>query len=350
VLARGRSGLGLGGAIAIGAAVLLLAAGFGFWGGRPQATPPAVADQTLGVPTAAPVFTGEPLVTPTRPCGGSPSGPPGILLEVGGRSTMGSVEVLDRQPGGSTEAPSFGGIPSTQLPPRVDIRSDVVAEVWTAGRACAVGWRIELLGEDMVAVLGFVDNPQRIPALASQNRFGLVLVPYQGRDLDLVATLVFPDFTVRATWAIRVLPFTPPSGTFSVNRKPVPTLPGCDIELTFGNGWVSRPNSCGNDIVENRGSPTAVEPGEKLVFKFDHEGWQVDDAVIACGQLLDASFVFDPDCRMEDSARDQFSVTLTAPKQSGVFALAVSACGTQVLGDATNRLCGTWYVNVEVRG
>src|SRR5436190_7491421 len=260
---------------------------------------------------------------------------------------MGSVEVLDRQPAGSADAGTFEGVPSAQPPSRVDIRSDVVADVWTAGRACAVGWTIEVVGAGKVDVLGFVDNPQRIPALASQNRFGLVLVPYQGQDVDLRATLVFSDFTVRATWPIRVLPFTPPAGTFSAKRTPLPTLPGCDIELTFGNGWVSRLNACGNDVVENRATPTAVDPGEKLVFKFDHEGWQVDDAVVACGQLVDASFVFDRDCRLEDSVRDQFAATLAAPKQSGVFALAVSACGTQILGDATNRLCGTWYVNLE---
>ena len=350
VATRGRAGLGLGGAIAAGAAVVLLAAGLGFWGGRPQATPPAVADGTIGVPTAVPVFTGEPLATPELPCGDSPSGPPGVLLGVGGRSTMGSVEVVDRRPGASPGAGTLAEIPFAVPPPRVDVPSDIVAQVWTAGRVCAVGWKIQVVGDGLLDLLGFVDNPDRLPAFASQNRFGLVLVPYEGQDLDLRATLVFQDFTVRATWPIRVLPFTRPAGTFTARRTPLPTLEGCDVELTLGNGWVSRPNTCGTDIVEDPGTPTAVQPGQKLVFKFDQEGWQIDDATVACGQLVIARFVVDRACRLQDPARDQFSATLTAPKQSGVFALAVQACGTQELADATNRLCGTWYANLEERG
>ena len=335
--------------LAIGAAVLLLAAGFGFWGGRPKPTSPAVADATVGVPSAVPAFTGEPLVTPERRCGASPSGPPGVLLDLGGRSTLGAVEVLDGEGAASSVPGGVQGVPEQTLPPRVDVRSDIAAEIWTAGRACAVGWTIEVLGRPASDVLEFVANPGREPRLASQNRFRLVLANYAGQSIDLSATLVFPSFILRAIWPIRVLPFTAPAGIFLARRVPIPTLQSCDIELTLGTGWVSRPNTCATDIVENIGTPTAVEAGQKLVFKFDQEGWQVDDAVIACGQLADASFDFEPTCRLDGPVRDQFLLTLTVPKQSGVFALAVSTCGSQVLADATNRLCGTWYANLEVR-
>jgi hypothetical protein len=334
----------------VGAAVVLLAAGFGLLGGRKDTTSTAVADRTPGAPTAAPAFTGEPLVTPARRCGASPSGPPGVLLDLGGRSTLGAIELLESDPPASSVPGGVEDVPEQTLPPRVDVRSDIAAEIWTAGRACAVGWTIELLGRPASDVLEFVANPGREPELASQNRFRLVLADYAGRSIDLSATLVFPSFTVRAIWPIRVVPFSPPAGVFSAAGAPIQTLQSCHNELTLGNGWVTRANFCLNDVVEKRDEPTPIAPGQKLVFKFDHEDWQIDDAGISCGHLSMTTFAYDPSCRLEDGERDQHSFTLTVPDLPGEVALAISACGAQVLSDATNRLCGTWYVDLNVAG
>jgi len=335
----------------MGAAVVLLAGGFGFLGGRPEPTSPgAIAGKSPNGGVTPPPYTGAPLATPTRQCGSSPSGPPGVLLDVGGRSTLGAAEVLDWQPAASSEAGGVEGVAGPQLPPRVDIRSDIAAEVWTAGRACAVGWTIEVLGRPASDVLEFVPNPGREPGLASQNRFRLVLADYAGQSIDLSATLVFPSFTLRAIWPLRILPFSPPAGVFKAARVPIPTLMGCDVRLTLGNGWDARQNFCPDAVGDNRGPPTRVEPGQKLEFRFDHADWQIDDATIACGHLSVTTFAFDSSCRLEDTERDQFSFTVTVPDLPGVVALAISTCGTQILADATNRLCGTWYANLEVRG
>ncbi len=71
---------------------------------------------------------------------------------------------------------------------------------------------------------------------------------------------------------------------------------------------------------------------------------------LGCGQLSGTIFVLGPQCVIGEPQSEQFSFTFAAPLQPGVIALALFTCGTQVLADATNRLCGTWYANVEVRG
>jgi len=345
-----RGGPGLGGALAIGATVLLLAAGLGVLGGRPQPTSPtAAAGPSESAASTAARYTGEPLVTPTRPCGSLPSGPPGILLEVGERSTLGALEPLDGQPAGAASLGSEG-IPTPEPPARVDIRSDVVAEVWTAGRACAVGWTIEIVGPAFLDVLQLMGNPRREPSLASQNRFRLVLASYAGQSVDLRATLVFPDFTVRATWPIRVLSFVPPTGLFSAGLEPIRTVGGCDVELTLGNGWVAPREPCTGDVAADLGEPFLVAPGQRLKFRFDHEDWQIDDAGVNCGHLSGRQFVTEPDCGLGSPERAQFSFTFAAPPGPGVHTLAILTCGTQLLADARNRLCGTWYASVKVRG
>jgi hypothetical protein len=335
---------------AVVAAVVLLAAGFGLLGGRKDTTTTAVVDRTPGAPTAAPAFTGEPLVSPERRCGSSPSGPPGVLLDLSGRSTLGAVEVLEGEGAASSVPGSVEGH-QPDLPPRIDVRSDIAAEIWTAGRACAVGWTIEVLGRPASDVLEFVANPGREPGLASQNRFRLVLADYAGQSIDLSATLVFPSFTLRSIWPIRVLPFSPPAGVFSAAGARIETLQGCHNELTLGNGWVTRANFCLNHVVEKRGEPTAIAPGQNLEFRFDPADWTIDNPTIACGHFPVTVFAFDSTCRIEDTAEsDQFSFSVTLPDLPGEVALALSTCGTQVLVDATNRLCGTWYVDLNVAG
>jgi hypothetical protein len=125
---------------------------------------------------------------------------------------------------------------------------------------------------------------------------------------------------------------------------------GCDVRLTLGNGWDARQNFCQDAVGDNRAPPTPVEAGQKLEFRFDHADWQVDDVAIACGHLSLTTFVFDSTCRLQDGVPDEFSFIVTVPDLPGEVALAFYTCGTQVLADATNRLCGTWYANVEVRG
>jgi hypothetical protein len=353
VLATGQGRPGLGGTLAVGAAVVVLAAGFGVLGGRPQQTPAtaiaAPSSGRIGGTNAIPAFTGEPQVTPASACVPPPPGHPTVLLHAGGRSTPGSIELVDWAPD-SPLASRLDDIPQGIELDRIAIRSDAPADLWIVGGACAVAWTIELLADDVVDVLDVVGNPERDPRFASQNGFELLLAPYAGRILDLSATLVFSDFTARAKWPIQILPFTPPAGVFNAGRTPIPTIQGCDIQLTLGNGWETRPNPCPNDVAVSPTQSTVVEPGEKLEFKFDHEDWQIDQPVIACGRFSEMAFVFDSSCRLEDPESDRFSLTVTVPDLPGSFALAISTCGTQVLADATNRLCGTWYVNVEDRG
>jgi hypothetical protein len=351
VLATGRGRPGLGGALAVGAVVVVLAAGFGVLGGRPQSSPAtAIGDPSSSKASpSATAFTGEPQVTPASPCVPPPPGHPTVLLHAGARSTPGSIELVDWAPD-SPLASRLDDIPQGIELDRVAIRSDVGVDLWIVGGACAVAWTIDLAAYDVVGVLEVVGNPERDPGFASQNQFQLLLTPYAGRTLDLRARLVFPDFTAQATWPIQILPFTPPAGVFNAGRAPIPTMQGCDTQLTLGNGWETRPNPCLNDVAENRGPPTRVGPGQKLEFKFDHEDWQIDDAMIACGHFSVTTFAFDSSCRLADPVRDQFSFTVTVPDLPGVVALAISTCGIQVLADATNRLCGTWYVNLEVRG
>lgn len=351
VVARGSAGPGLRGTAAVVAAVLLLAAGFGLLGGRKDTTSTAVVDRTPGAPTAAAAFTGEPLVTPARRCGSTPAGPPGVLLDLSGRSTLGAVEVLDGEGAASSVPGNVEGVPAQTLPPRLDVRSDIAPEIWTAGRACAVAWTIELLGRPASDVLAFVANPGRDPELASQNWFPLVLAGYAGRSIDLSATLVFPSFTLRALWPIRVLPFSPPVGVFSAAGAGIQTLEGCRNQLMLGNGWVTETNFCLSDVVEKPAEPTPIAPGRKLEFRFDPAGWQIGDITIACGHFPVTVFAFDPTCRIpETMENDDFSFSVTVHDLPGEVALALSTCGTQVLVDATNQLCGTWYVDLNVTG
>jgi hypothetical protein len=354
VLPTGRARLGLGGVLAIGTAAVFLAAGFGVLGGRPEATAPATAVKPTSKPSEAPAATWVPFVTPASPCGPSPQTPPQVLLFVNGRPTPGAIELLDWKPDSALASASVEGIPIVDPPERVEIRSDVATELRIADEICALAWTIELVasdGNDVLATLEGVSNLDRIPAFASQNRWPLPLADFPGTTLDLRATLAYPEFTAKATWPIRILRFTPPAGVLSAGRAPVATAAGCDVELMLGNGWTTQAqNPCAGDIAQDLGAPAVVEPGQQLTFKFDHDDWQIDDAVIACGQLSGTNFVPGPQCVIGEPDREQFSFTFAAPLQPGVFALALFTCGTQVLADATNRLCGTWYANVEVRG
>jgi hypothetical protein len=213
VQTRGRDGMDLSGTLAIAAVLVLLAAGFGILGGRRAASTPAAGARTADVATAtAPAaFADEPQVTPDIPCAPPPKTPPGVQLEVGAQRTPGTIELLNWAPVGASASGSED-VPLVDRPERIEIRSDIPVELWIEGGACAVSWTIDVAAYVAIDVLQQVDNPGRIPGLASQNRFRLVLASHQGRTLDLRATLVFPDFTTRASWPIRVLPFTPPTG------------------------------------------------------------------------------------------------------------------------------------------
>lgn len=68
------------------------------------------------------------------------------------------------------------------------------------------------------------------------------------------------------------------------------------------------------------------------------------------------SFIAEPEpgCFLEAPGRAVQSTHSTFPElpadlEAGAWTLAISACATSGTIGATNRICGTWYANVEVR-
>jgi hypothetical protein len=82
-------------------------------------------------------------------------------------------------------------------------------------------------------------------------------------------------------------------------------------------------------------------------------GWQLSSLVVTCGRLAGHSFVPLPQtgCLLEASV-----TSFRAPSALGPRILAIGACAGQptdavAAGEPfySNRVCGTWYANVDIR-
>ena len=363
VAARRGPRLGVGGTLAVVAMGALLATGFGVLGGKPSPSPsgplgalgPTGPRPTDAAPTPA---LPTPAVTPFSPCGPPPTARPEIALQVNGRPTPGLVEILQWE----SDTPLPDPPASAPVPPdRVSVPVDVITELWIVGGACASSWRVGLMGGD--SLNEFIDSEDPLdPPVAAQNRFGIFLAPYGGRDLNLYADLYFPTLIARATWRIHVEPFERPVVSLQDERDPEKLVAGCDNELSLGNGYrYPRHPACTADIApgfppmpfEPRGS-LQIDRDERLEFGVGD--WDIQSAMLVCGHLSGTSFVAEPEpgCVLEASGRSTRSTSLVFPElpsdiEAGAWTLAISACAISGGSPATNSLCGTWYVNVEVR-
>ena len=347
--------LGLGGALAVVAMGALLAAGFGVLGGRPSPSPSppvgAVATSRAGAsePAPTPGTAATPQVTPFSACAAAPTSPPQVELQVNGQRTRGFVEVLAWR-----DAPSPSPAPSETLqafPPMVSVPVDVITELWIVGGACAPGWNIGIIGNQDLA--SFV-NPKLDPAIAAQNRFGLALAPFGGRDLNLRADLFFPTLIARATWLIRVEPFERPVANLQNLNDPQELVEGCDIDLVLGNGYqYPRDPTCTGDLPFEPRDSLEIDRDARLEFGLGD--WDLQGAVLTCGHLSGTSFIAEPEpgCFLEATGRSTPSTSVTFPElprdlESGEWTLAISACAISGGSLATNVICGTWYANVEI--
>jgi hypothetical protein len=341
VVPRGSPRLGIGGTIAVLAAIALLAGGFGLLGGRPEesARPSlsAVASHPVAVASQIPPETVVPEVTPSVECGPWPTEPPEVLLEIDGTPFPGAVSLA----GGSGLPPENAtGEPTPH--PRVEVPGDAGAELWIDNAACALAWTIELTD---VAQLEHESNVLLDPQLAAQNRFRIVLSPHAGTDVELHATLVFPNFVEQVTWPLRISPYEIPVPVLSSSEGALQAQPGCDVVLELHSDYITELEPCGGALSQPPGRPLAVKPGAMLSLEFD--GWDDMGGFVECGQLVPAEvtgslFVRDQDCGIE--VQPELTLSFAAPSKPGVHALAMSACAMQ----NGNHLCGTWYATVDV--
>jgi hypothetical protein len=342
---RRGSRIGLPATLAALAVLTLLASGFGLLGGRPSGpgASPGPSDVAAGASQPAhspaePLTT--PLVTPNLGCAPNPDEPPGVLLAVDGRLTPGWVEVLT-----FTRDP-----PPAPAAPAVEIPADAQVEVWIESNACALAWSIMLVqpSGNQVYPIAVEANPRLDPAYARQNRFDARLVQYRlaPGDLEIRATLDFQGLRVRATWPIAFVPFDRPTPRLLLDggATSFPTVEGCDVVLTFRNGFEERLSGCYHDISGPLPPAVALHPGTPLRLSFD--GWTVTQAIAICGAASDLAFVTlpEPGCWQEPQGEGQFE----APKP-GDWALGIAACAVDEARIAGNRICGTWYARVDTR-
>jgi hypothetical protein len=351
-----RSGppLGVGGTLAVLAMAALLAAGLGFLGGRasPSPSPPAgaVAPSRPGPSGDAPTpgIGIAPQITPFSPCAAAPTSPPQLQLQVNGVPNPGIVEVFPpdtRSPGRTASGDANGSVQ------RVTIPADVITEVWIVGGACALGWNIGLIGNP---VLNAFVTPRLDPAIAAQNRFALTLAPFAGRDLNLRADLFFPAMMARAIWPITVLPVERPTAALHIGGDAWSPVEGCDVVLALGNGYEYPTDpACLGDLPTEPDIVLEIERDDELELRLGD--WDIQSAVLTCGRLSGTSFVAEPapGCFLEASTRRDPSTFARFPalpaEISGAWTIQLSACALSGGLAATNRLCGSWYANVEIR-
>ena len=327
------------------AVVGLLASGLGLLGGRPDApsASPGLRDAAVGASDATPGPAQplpSPLVTPNRGCARNPDEPPGVLLGVDGSLTPGWVEVVT-----FTRDP-----PAAPPAPPVEIPADAEVEVWIEGNACALAWSIMLVQPlgNQVYPIAVQANPRLDPAYARQNRFDARLVQYRlaPGELELRATLDFQGLRVQATWPIAFVPFDRPTPRLLLADEDTysPTVEGCDVVLTFRNGFEESLPGCDHDMSGPLPPAIDLEPGTPLRLIF--EGWTVTEAIAICGAASDLAFVTlpEPGCWQEPQGEVQFE----APKP-GDWALGIAACAVDEGRIADNRICGTWYARVDTR-
>lgn len=349
--------VGVGVTLVAAASAGLLAAGFGMLGGRPgpSASPPLgglgpTAPQATPADVVPTPALPSPAVTPFSSCAPAPTSAPQVVLQVNGRPTPGFVEILlwDVASPAPDASPPFQAYPD-----RVSVPVDVITELWITGGACAAGWNVGLVGNE---VLNEFLNPGLDPALASQNRFGLVLAPFGGRDLVLRADLFFPTLIARALWDIHVEPFERPVASLQGEDDPRSIVEGCGVELVLGNGYEYPGDpGCTGDLPFEPAGTLAVERDQGLEFGLGD--WDVQGASLTCGRLSGTSFVAEPEpgCFLEATGRSTSGTSITFPElpadlEAGAWTMAISACARSGGLVALNHICGTWYANLVVRG
>ena len=348
--------LGVGGALAIAGAVGLLATGFGLFGGRPSPstvpTAGAASGPAAGIPTGVLAGYESPRVRPAVECGPAPTQPPAVLLVVDGVATPGLVEVVPAP--GSVDPTGSGGAASASSGPRIEVPVDAKTELWIAGRACAHAWTIELshpCGQPGCGViLDALYNPERRPAYASQNRFQLNFFGHRGlADVELRALLSLADLEVKASWPIKVGDFVVPEAMLVSDGDSTLATAGCDVVVTLRSGGLGYQSEagCQGDIRPwEVMAPVVVSRGEGLSFRVGQ--WFIDTAHVLCGRLSGETF-YGPDdgCRLAPGGYAG-SVEFAAPDVTGPWTLAIEGCAEEDKGGG-NRICGTWYAEVEVR-
>ncbi|HEX3264821.1 MAG TPA: hypothetical protein VHR16_04065, partial [Candidatus Limnocylindrales bacterium] len=321
--------------------VVLLAAGFGVLGGRPERPASAVSGPAGASPVAAAASSGStapagPLVTPVSRCGGATSGdPPGVMLRVGSNLASAHVELADASQG-----------PVRQDRDPIDIPADAVAHITIAALACATGWHIALWSpsDGELYPLSVMPNPDGDPSVAQQNQFDVIVTPLRditAEILELRAAFQLPGPDLLARWWIQIPPFPRPQPHLLVpGAGTLAMVEGCDVVLTFRNGYEERLEPCDGDLSAEAGAATKLAPGTEMSLDFD--GWSIGDTIGFCGATSDRVFMVlsPPSCEQHPPDGRSFS----APR-AGDWTMAIAACAAK----ADNRICGTWYVNVDTR-
>ena len=159
--------------------------------------------------------------------------------------------------------------------------------------------------------------------------------------LELRAVLQLPGRNILARWPVRLLPFSRPHPRLLLaNDAVLPLVEGCDTVLTFGNGFEERLPECPGDLSARPAPALNLPPGTDMTLDFD--GWSIGDTIGYCGATSDLAFILmsSPGCEQHPPHGRSFM----APR-AGDWTMAIAACAIK----DGNRICGTWYGNVDTR-
>jgi hypothetical protein len=270
---------------------------------------------------------------------------PGVQLESGSVSTPAYVEQLSLNAAPDT----FPNDPYAV--PNIDVEPDVVTELWIDGGACATAWTIELLDPASLEreLLDGKTNPQGDPGYASQNRFRVQLAGLRQRfpESYLQAVLAFPTMVIRAWWLVRIQPFERPRPSLTVeDADAIPLVEGCDIVLGLGNGFQEGfSGPCEGSVRELPAAPP-IRVKRDAVATWRIGTWSTDALARTCGHLSENGFFEDTGACPPSPLGSR---TFTLPSERGEWTVAISSCASEHGDSGANRLCGTWYANVEVQ-
>ena len=339
VVSRGGSRVSFRAAIAAVGLVGLLAVGFGAFGGRPQPSGLPVRSPAAVAPSPRVTEPPTPRITPFEPCAPETNvALPSVLLQVAGDAYGGAIEVLDANPDAVPR-----DLPEPGIPSPVSVGLGAGTAIVIDGARCALAWVIDY---GVGTTIDVVSNGSMDPARSAQNRFELALADNPGRRTPLRAQLLFPGFSIRASWNVEVERLFHPAGELHWEDGTVSiAVEGCFTTVTYANGWREP-----TDVCESRGQLDAPKlvarpVGVPLILS----GWPVDYGAVTCGHGIDDAFVPDDDgCLWTiNTARTVVSVDFSDSFETGVWTLAIDACALDgpILGA---QLCGTWYTLVRV--
>jgi hypothetical protein len=291
------------------------------------------------------------MVIPAVPCLPLARALPEVRLAVGSNGIGGAEKIYEWTQTGAEAAPAMV-LHDPTVAGRTELRSDVLAELRTVDDSCASAWNIELASPGEAIGLENFGGSFGEEGLGTQNRFALDLGRYRGHDYDLQAELAFPGVTVRTTWPIRILPFAAPSAQLTVGDRKLDIVPGCDVQLVLGTGYAELADPCFADLDRLPKTASIRRPGPPLLFRFP-AGWLIEGPTVVCGRIDAHRFDEDSSCVVGWSY-EPTSLSILDPRgtedgDDGPWTLAINVCGTEVLNDATNAACGTWYATIEPR-